>query len=266
MATKTGMHIDSSLFQAKARKLLKAVGKSEKDFVKEQGQQYALDMAKATPPHAGGRIKLGSLGTKADQRQGQSAILQDMGKVFKIREKGYLQFIERRAGTRNNIHLQLRNKSGQQYRVQVDEINYSHPRRAIRHLKSARGFNGRVPGGPPAIWTGTGVMWITREIYETVYHDAAADVGYAKAGLVKAAQRLGWRGRAAKWIKRHLPRVSAYASLSKDRSGWRASFRSTAPGYQHTRKQATFLARLRRGKALRSLEALQRNLHKKWKR
>lgn len=261
------VQIDMRQFQSKARKWLKQMGKSEKEFVSEQGGLYARDLAKVTPPHGAGQIELGkkTVGSKHDEAAGERAILQDMAIVFNIREQGYLEFLIDVAGRRTNIRQTLRTKTGKTYLVDVDVVNPYSVAQAYDWIEGKRRRDGRVSGlqgGKKAKektigrWVSRDVMWITPYIWNAVAERKKENVGIAKSGLLKASLRINPSPAKPKWVARHLNKVSGNGRVAKNRLGYRAHIRASAGGYQHTRKQFIFVANYRRNAAVRRLKHL----------
>ena len=251
------MHVDASQFQAKAKRLLRQLKITEKDFVKEQGQLYALDLAKATPPHAGGRISLRKkpVGTAADKKTGEHAVRSDYRRA--VRTLGPARYWKNpsikkaiRAGDTQTLQGMVKHFSSRNQNLKVTGFSN-------RLHKSARNRRGRVPKGH------TGVIALPHKEVQTGMRKAVSRVGIAKAGLARCAQRLGHKGGLPKWVARHTGKVTAYASLSKNLNGWRARFGATAAGHQHTAKSLRFVARYRQNLAVKSLQAKARHAVKK---
>ena len=78
------LKVDDHLAREKMKKLLRLTGKSEKTFIREQASLMAETCARATPPFASYRPFTGSMGSGADKKQGMSAVLKDLNKVFEV--------------------------------------------------------------------------------------------------------------------------------------------------------------------------------------
>lgn len=260
------MSVDDHLHREKIKRLLKLTGKTEKEFVKEQGALLAQMLAKVTPPYAGGQlafIKGAKYGSAKDKKQGEAAILSDMNIIFKQREQGYLEFLIQTTGTRRNIRQNLRTKSGQSYLVDVDFVNPDSLSEAIRFYKSMRRADGRVKGkqgGKQAHdtrigrWQSRNVMWITPALFKKVYETIKGNVGIAKAAHAKIANRLGAKAKAPAWINRHFSQVSARVMVSQGSKGATVSFTASAAGLQHTIPKIRRATQIRSGLALKALE------------
>ena len=71
------IEVDDSVFKKDTAKFLKAIGKEEKTFIREQSGMVARDLAKYTPPFVNGTFPdfaKDTIGTSADIKAGKNAI------------------------------------------------------------------------------------------------------------------------------------------------------------------------------------------------
>ena len=236
--------VDSTLFKAKAKKLVKQLKIDEPTFVREQAALLARLLSKITPPFLDGKFpKMSGKGyqgggVKDVEAAGNRAIKKDLGRIFRIRERGYLEFLHDTTGKLKNIRQNLRTKKGVSYLVDIDEINYDSVPRAIKFHQSKRLSNGRTPRykGDKGIgrWRSRDVMWVTAEIWNAVFNAKAENVGMSKAAFASAAVQLGIKQKPPKYISRHILGSGTRVIESKNPS--KVIIKAGAPGLAHVTK------------------------------
>lgn len=249
--------IDSSVYQQRMRKLLKELGITEEEFIREQGALFAMDAGKATPPHAGGELKISkrTLGSKLDFEAGRNAILSDLNIAFKVRDREYLYSIIEITGKRRNIRQTLRSKrTGRAYVVDVDYVNPDSAAEAIAWYQTRRRADGRVKGrqgGKKANdtrigrWQARDVMWVTKDIFDAVYQHQIRNVGLAKATAGKAALQINPRTKLPLIVRKLLNKATGRGHLVKTADGPEARIDMSAGGFEHTQRQLGWIARHR---------------------
>lgn len=242
MSKKT-FSVDDTLYRAQAKKLVKQLKLDETKFVKEQAALYCVLMSKVTPPFIGGKFpELKGAASyqggkaKATEEAGKRAIKKDLGNIFRIREKGYLQFLHETTGRLSNIKQILRTKKGRPYVIDVDEINYTSVAKALAFHRRKRLSTGRTPTykGDKGIgrWKSRDVMWVTQEIWSAVFQKLSDNVGLSKAAFASAAVKLGAKKKPPRYIKKHLSKVGTLVSVQTTPKTV-VSITASAPGLNH---------------------------------
>ncbi len=256
--------VDASLFKFKAKKLVKQLKLDEPKFVREQGASLARLLAKVTPPFLDGKFpKMSGKGyqgggVKNVEAAGNRAIKKDLGRIFRIRDREYLEFLHRTTGKLTNVRQNLKTKKGVSYLVDVDEINYDSVSRAIRFHQSKRLSNGRTPlyKGDKGIgrWKSRDVMWITAEIWNAVFEAKARNVGMSKAAFASAAVQLGIKQKPPKYISRHI--LGSGTRVTELKNPSKVTIKARAPGLAHVVKNLKKVERFHTVGIVKRLEAL----------
>ena len=249
--------VDDHLLREKTKRLLKKTGKTEQEFVKEQAALLAQMLAKITPPYAAGQLsytKGSKYGSAKDKKQGESAIIQDMNRAFRVRDPGFLKFLIKRAGRSTDLDLTLRKKSGESYQIRAHAIELTNESAALKHLRRHRNNRGRIPQSYQSPrWTNPQTMWIPPALFKKVLAAAKNNVGIAKAAHAKAADKLGAKVKPPKWISRHHGKVNTRITTTEAK-GYRVSVHASAAGLQHTIPKIIRATQLRAQLALKTLE------------
>lgn len=160
----------------------------------KQGQLLAEHCMKLTPPR--------------NLKQGENAVARDISRVVVKREQGYLESVYNISGTETNVRQYLRNKKGQTYLVDIDEIDLTGGKIAGWH-KARRDSRGRVlratsKSNDKTIgrWRADNVLWAPAGEVESYIKLKQAVVGFAKAGWLKGYLALGGK-RVSEWVARH---------------------------------------------------------------
>tara|TARA_R110002167_G_C12478885_1_gene634366 strand:- start:27 stop:830 length:804 start_codon:yes stop_codon:yes gene_type:complete len=255
--------VDVTLFKAKAQKLIKQLKLDEPTVVKEQAALYSRLMSKMTPPFVGGQIPemkgKGYQGGSNDENllQGRAAIIQDMSAQFLVREKGYLEFLHKITGKLKDIRQQhLISKKGIKYTVDVAEINYNSPNRAKEFsdkMSTKRKRARRFPVSEK--------MWITQEIWQSVFVEKFLNIGFSKAAFASAAVQLGIKQKPPVWIRKHIAKVGTTRTVRKNPS--RVTIKASAPGLGHVLRLEGKVVRFRMEAMVKRLEQIIRT-RAKW--
>jgi|GEM_PF-2330153 len=256
--------VDSTLFKAKAKKLVKQLKLDEATVVREQAALMSKLLSKVTPPFLGGKFpKMSGSGyqggrVKDVEAAGNRAIKKDLGRIFRIRGREYLEFLHDVTGRLKNVRRNLRTKKGVSYVVDVDEINYDSVSRAVRFHQSKRLKNGRTPEykGDVGIgrWKSRDVMWVTEKIWNAVFEAKAKNVGMSKAAFASAAVQLGVKQKPPSYIKRHIAGIGTTVSELKNPS--RVTIRASAPGLSHTIRSLAKVERFRMEAMVKRMEKI----------
>jgi len=249
--------MDDAIFKKKIRDLAKRMNIDEKEFVREQGGLFMRDVAKFTPPYSKGKLPTfgrATMGTKADKDAGRNAIIADMGIIFRIRERGYLEFLHKVTKSKRNINRTLRTKAGVPYLVDVDYINYDSVGEALDFHESMRRSDGRVQGKMKGgnskdigRWKSRKVMWITKEIWDSVFIRLSDRVGMAKAAPAKAASAIDPKRikNVPKWVKNHRGTARGSGRMAKLNGSWYAVMRASSAGLQSAQRLLPMIKRNR---------------------
>tara|TARA_R110000744_G_scaffold90984_10_gene176617 strand:- start:4099 stop:4845 length:747 start_codon:yes stop_codon:yes gene_type:complete len=207
--------------------MLNQLGIEEGPFIREEGGFMAQTLAKITPPFTSfPSLSGGGYNSQLRNKQaGENAIIKDMHNVFTVRERGYLEFLIRRAGRNKEIMLTLNNASGP-YEIVADAVNPSSVASAMNYIEYWENYRGRTAifnGDTIARWTSNRQMWITQEIWDAVYHQKSSKVGYAKGSLARYAVALG-RPQPPMWIRRNytpamVPVTGSHVMFSANAAG-----------------------------------------------
>ncbi len=244
------LKVDDHLAREKMKRLLRLTGKSEKTFIREQASLMAETCARATPPFINYRPYTGSMGSKNDWRQGVSAVVGDLNKVFSIREEGYIRFLINRFGSENNLKGRLRNSKGE-YDIDTPLATLD-LEKAKRFYESKRLANGRPSKGSMAdSWS---KAFISKNMFDDIVKAKSKALGIAKASFAKAVIHLNPKKKAPKWINMHFARVNTVVNEKKTR-GYSVTITASAKGLQYVTNKVAGFAQRRTQMAEKKLKA-----------
>tara|TARA_R110000782_G_scaffold217925_1_gene305299 strand:+ start:456 stop:1229 length:774 start_codon:yes stop_codon:yes gene_type:complete len=210
--------VDSTLFKAKAKKLVRQLKLDEPKIVKEQAGMLAQNLASVTPPFVSyGKPKL-NYGTKKDIRQGITATRAGFYSVVKLmtESQGWKNKSIRAAISRGDMGAAqaiLKNaKKSKKKNLKV--FKYSDLRR-----NKSRNNRGQAPRNVVPF------VSMSKEDVEAGLARALYNVGMAKASFAKVAVMFG-RKKPIKDISRHFNKVYAKRTLQKNPSIARFTVRS----------------------------------------
>jgi len=240
--------VDSTLFKAKAKKLVKQLKLDENKVVREQAALLATLLAKMTPPFkafpkmsgkptytTGGAMGVG----KKAVRAGFFAAVQRMGTDRNWKDKNIKSAIRRG----DTAYLEARLK---------------HMRGSVKHNMKVRKYSdglrdkqrnnrGRVNRGTERI-----VMLSNKDVNAGLKR-AVNNVGIAKASFALAALRLG-RPSAPAWISKHFSKVNTPVKVSRNPA--RVRFTSSAKGLDVVTRRLKAIERFRMVAMVKRLEQL----------
>jgi hypothetical protein len=243
------LKVDDHLARQKMKKLLRLTGKSEKTFIREQASLMAETCARATPPFVTYRPFTGSMGSLADKKQGMSAVVKDLNKVFAIRAEGYIRFIIKRFGTENNISGTLRGSKGE-YKIDSPLVTLD-LEKAKKFYESKRQASGRPSKGSQAdSWS---KAFVTKKMFDTMVKTKFKALGIAKASFAKAVVRLNPKKKASKWISQHFGRVNTTV-VEKQGKGYSVVINASAKGLQYVTNKIGGFSQRRMQMAKKKLE------------
>jgi hypothetical protein len=150
-----------------------------------------------------------------NKKQGEAAVARDITSVVRGREPGYLEAVERIAGTSSVVRQHLTTKDGRTYLIDVDQIDRDGSMIRRWHQKQRRA-RGRVPRGTSknndtiiGRWQARDTLWAPAEMVRAYIAKRQQGVGLARAGWVKPILALGGV-RVPDWVKRQGMRYSGY--------------------------------------------------------
>ena len=242
--------VDSTLFKAKAKKLVKQLKLDENKVVREQAGLMAQLLAKITPPFksfpkmsgkptytTGGAMGIG----KKAVRAGFYSAVKRMGTVKQWTDKRMKKAI--RSGDTAYIQQRLEHmKKSVKHNLRVRD--YSDKLR-----NSQRNNRGRVNRGTQPI-----VMLKNADVNAGLKR-AMNNVGIAKASFALAALRLG-RGKAPTWISKHFSKVNTPVKMTKNPA--RVTFTAKAKGLDVVIRRLKAVERFRMVAMVKRLEQMVR--------
>ena len=240
--------VDSTLFKAQAKKLVRKLKIDEPTFVREQAGLFAQLLAKITPPFKSFPKMSGSptyttggaqgTGTKA-VKAGFFSAVKRIGTVTNWTDKGMKAAIRR--GDANYIEQRLKHMKGSIKRG-LKVHKYSDNLR-----DKQRNSRGRVNGGTQPF------VGLSNADVNKGLKRAVGNVGIAKASFALAAVRLG-RKSPPKWIARHFQKVNTPVQISRNPA--RVRFTSNAKGLDVTMRRLKDAERFRMVAMVKRLEQL----------
>ena len=247
------VEVDDSVFKKDTAKFLKAIGKEEKTFIREQSGMVARDLAKYTPPFVNGAFPdfaKDNIGTSADIKAGKNAVEGGLKSIcFRVKKKPTINKAIKNFGRNGPVY-----KGKQQIAFGVidnlrDLANW--------HYKN-RTSQGRVLKVPtiqrPMVWKSVFNKYIKRR---------QEDVGIAKAGFYKASLRFGAKQKAAPNIKKNVGKAAGLGILKQTKEGWVGHVSGTSKGAEYTVNKLPMIERNRGEKAIKRLKILAKNRAKK---
>lgn len=251
--------VDSNLLKVKIRKLLRQTKKSEKEFVKEQAALMAETIVRATPPFVTYTPFKGSMGTLADFKQGRSAVIGDMLRVFGIRSEGFIRYLLKRFKRESNIKGTIHGARGA-FEIDTPLVTLN-TAKARQFYEKQRLANGRPT------FSNSGNRWqgeafVTKKIFDTILKDKINNLGIAKAAFARAVVKLNPKKRVNKWIKKHLGRVNTMISETQGK-GYKVIIKASARGLQYVTNKINFFAKKRIRMAEKRLKTQYRKIARK---
>ena len=241
--------VDSTLFKAKAKKLVKQLKLDENKVVREQAGLLAQLLAKMTPPFktfpkmsgkptytTGGALGVG----KKAVRAGFFAAVQRMGTDRKWKDKNMKSAIRR--GDTAYIEERLKHMRGSvKHNMKVRKYSDS-----LRDKQ--RNNRGRVNRGTERV-----VMLSNKDVNAGLKR-AVNNVGIAKASFATIAMQLG-RPSAPAWISKHIGNpIKGKPSVSRNPA--RVRFTSSAKGLDVVTRRLKAIERFRMVAMVKRLEQL----------
>jgi hypothetical protein len=255
--------VDDHLARQKIGKLLSLTKKSEKEFVKEQTALLCEVVARATPPFVTYKPYSGSMGSLKDRKQGISAVVGDLDRVFSIREEGYINFLRRVCRSETNIDRTFRSKrTRKEYRVKSPLVT-TNLTRAKKFYESKRLANGR-PSRNTSSNRWQGQAFVTKKMFDTLVKEKVEDLGIAKATFAKAVVKLNPKKRVSKWISKHFAKVNTKVT-SNTTKGYSITVKASAKGLQYVTNKIGGFTRRRLQMAQKKLRSDYRRMIKKAK-
>ena len=257
------LKVDDHLARQKIAKLLQLTKKEEKPFIKEQASLLCEVVVRATPPFVTYRPYKGSMGSLKDKKQGISAVVGDLDRVFSIREEGYINFLRRVCKSETNINRTFRSrKTGSQYQVKSPLVT-TNLSRAKKFYESKRLANGR-PSRNSSSNRWQGQAFITKSMFNSMVKEKISDLGIAKASFAKAVVKLNPKKKPTKWISQHFGKVNTSVS-QKQNKGYSVTVIASAKGLQYVTNKISGFARRRLDMAHRKLKSDYRRMIRKAK-
>lgn len=229
--------IDYAVFEKRAKKLARNLGKDEPVFVKQQSALLAREAAKYTPPFAGFPNKnSSSIGTKADGKAGKFAVYRDIEQIVSVKDEDVIQQAKASWGDRPIEY-------GNGFIIALGVIdNVSALRRWHGTQQNSRNRTSPLRG-PQRYWTSQAVL-------DTYALQEQEKVGIAKAAFAKASLQLGGKGKIPAWVSKNISKASGSGVMMKDGKGTKGEISSRAGGLFHTRNFLPTLMKNRLKKAV----------------
>ena len=239
------INIDYALFEKKAKKLAKQLGKNEPIFVKQQTGLLARDAAKFTPPFATYPNSKGtSIGTRADKLMGEWAIRNDIAQIVTRKSDEDIQEAVRIWGVR-------RIEYGGGFLIALGIINSVSKLRGWHNSQQ----NARNRTRP---LQGRERYWCSESVFEAYVKMEQQKVGIAKASFSNAAVSLGAKGSVPKWIRANHGRAIGMGIIAPDGKGTKGVITAAAGGLFHTGRAVPKIMRDRLIKAVKRAEYVAR--------
>jgi hypothetical protein len=236
--SRKSIEFDDSLFQHKIRKLAKKWKVDEKEFVREQGALFLNDIGRFVPPYKTfpfGKRK--TMGTAADKKAGQLAILYDLKKIFFVPNADVYQWALK-SYPRGQIY-RGRKVIGGGVLQSLDEMKHFHNinRKRNGRPKSLRGFE---------------QMWVSDALFKKYYKVEITNVGIAKAAIARCVKSLNAKTKIPVWIVKQFSKAKGSARMVKLGQSWSAVFYASAFGLQHVTGKTIRIIQKGRLKAMES--------------
>jgi len=236
-----GVKVDDSVFRRQARKLARKLKVDEFDFVKEQTQLLAREVAKMTPPYNKfpSTFKGLSMGSKADIERGETAIFFDVVGILKPRSEGSCAWAQRAFGG---------GPISEGGEVISPGVFWNKSDLYAWH-KQHEQPNGRAKELPK-----NGRPWVPEGLWHEYVLERQRDAGMAKAAFAKAAKALGYKGAITPKIKRHMLTVKGTGNMDKKGKGPSGEIYGAADGLWHVNRHLPALQKNRLIKAVKRLK------------
>jgi len=250
------VEVDDSVFKKDTAKFLKAIGKEEKDFIREQSGMVARDLAKYTPPFVKGTwpdFNKDTIGTSADIKAGKNAVAGGIASIcMRPSSKKTINQKIKAFGRNGPVYSSRKGKARIAYGVidnMKDLANWHYKNRTSqgRTLKVASIDR-------PMVWKSVFNKYIKRR---------QEDVGIAKAGFYKASLRFGAKAKAPPNIKKNVGKAAGLGILKQTKDGWVGHVSGTSKGAEYTVNKLPMIERNRGEKAIKRLERLAKDRAKK---
>jgi len=241
----TQLQWNDSLWQHKIRKMARKLKVDEKPLIKKQSSFLLRDIARYVPPYSKfPRLKSKSMGTKADQRQGQNAVKKDLSLIFFVPDDPKVYNWARDTFNPGQPIYSGKKIVGASVARTFNDLKMHHTRQQNRRGRV------KVLKGPLRVWA-------SKTLFNVYHKHVASNIGIAKASVAKAALQLNRSIKVPVWIKRQFQRASGQGRLIQRRSGPVAIFKCRAAGLQHVQlKTLKILKRMRLQDMERQLKKL----------
>lgn len=169
--------------------------KSLPDIIRQRFRAFLKDLLKVLPPRS--------------QAIGRKAISKDLNRIFVQRDEGYLGFALRTFG-RKHVRQALRNKRGEPYLIEYDEITFSRARVRQFHAENKTKAGRVTKAGQRSLdigrWRSHNMLWISSKMFNSYLAEVRKNVGLLKSWFAYSYRHVG--GKVPSWISRHFPKVS----------------------------------------------------------
>jgi hypothetical protein len=210
--------VDSTLFKAQAKKLVKKLKLDEPKVVKEQAGMLAQNLASVTPPFVSYPKPKLNYGTNKDIQQGIDATRAGFYSVVKLmtESQGWKNKSIRAAISRGDMKAAqaILKNARKSNKKNLKVFKYSDSRR-----NKSRNSRGRAPRNTVPF------VSMSKEDVEAGLARALDRVGMAKASFAKVAVKFG-RKKPIKGISRHFNKIDVSRTLQKNPSIARFTVRS----------------------------------------
>ncbi|HEY3898923.1 MAG TPA: hypothetical protein VGM54_09940 [Chthoniobacter sp.] len=196
------LHVDTRRFNVALGEFAAYSKKSGLEVLLDQSRLFVQKAIGLTPPGKG-------KANAAARKRGEDAIRDDLHRIFKPKDRSYLEYLERIAGTNQVVSNVLRKKDGTPYLIDFDVILQGRDSLVPFHLAHRSQVTGHVfqvnrdvTTGRRKIDQGRGdIAFVPRENYAWFERRVLARVGLLAGGWNRSAKRLG--ARVPAWIARH---------------------------------------------------------------
>ena len=247
---KSDIEIDSSVFEQKARLLAKKLGKSEREFIKNQTGLLAREVAKMTPPYAGKPTwptNTAAVGSAKDIKAGKGAIIKDLLKICKTQKSPDIKKLWKRHGAGPVMINGIQIAAG-------IIMNESELRTWHRKNQSARLRTKQLPR--------TSQMYVATVVFNRYAKQQQRYVGRAKAVFYGAALTLGAKVSAPPNVKMNMLSVYSYGRVKGVSGKTVGEIGGRAGGLFHTIRHIPMLKKNRLIKAVKRGEYVMRKAAK----
>jgi len=245
---KSDIEIDSSVFEQRARLLAKKLGKSEKEFIKNQTGLLAREVSRMTPPYASFPkvTNSASVGSAKDIKAGKGAVVVDLLRICSTRKSPTVKWAKKVFGN-GPVIFESQAAGG----VLINEIELE-----AWHKTNQRP-NNRTKRLPI-----TSRYWVTSVVLNRYIKKEQLKVGRAKAAFYQLATRLGAKATAPANVKNNVPRVQGVGIVRTTKGKTEGTIWSREGGLFHTVKHLPMLRKNRLIKAVKRGEYVMRKAAK----